>query len=779
MKQGKWQTGRNVSEALAHCTWAGRLGSLQRCGEAHFGMRPDAIPARAWYSAAFFVVALLSAIGASSRPLGAQRVRVRPPTDSLVREALGKADAGDTATALDLLEQATDNSPRNADALYWRGLMLSRTTTLSISDTPRRLLAGYLLNRANDIDPRNPRYLIELGRIRLKTPILRVEAERLFRKAMKIAEASGDPVQVADVGYELGQIKARRYLTGRDRWMYRTGLIYDPIAARYKLHYTREFLENLAQPIENAAEVDRKDAEEYFRRALAALPTHAPSVIALMGLLYDERRYDEMRRIAAPLTALDTAPPRVLMAAGLATYKLAMPKQADSLFTRAVARFSIAERRELTNLGRITRVGDSVRIEGLNDADRARTDSAFWEAADPLLATPENEARLEYMARLAYADLRFSDDDLRQVGWKTDRGLIIARYGEPPVVATFAPSFDADAKDAVGRVITVWFYPRTEREFVFTGPPAMNFAIFAGNDRGFTEQQREDAPFLLDNLPIALAMDTMPVQIVRFRGPTATRGELMVAASLPTDRLYKAAEIDRGSLETSVRIGPLAELRLAHIDTMLVSIPVKQREQRVWVDTLNAGADYRVRVEMRDPALANAGRAHADLTMLLPDTTKLTSSDLMMAYRRPSSGASDGRWKERGLVPMGELVIAPRDTFTVYWEAYGLRPDAERRVKYQVRLVVTIENIERAGTNVGRFFGNIRDLVGLTAEGEEQLGMTFERNELVGARDRIPDLVTLGLGTAPNGRYRLDLIITDRATGQVTRTQRRFHIRGS
>jgi GWxTD domain-containing protein len=670
-------------------------------------MRHDAIPARAWYSA-LSIVAMVGAVCVSSSPLGAQRSRVRPPTDSLVREALGKADAGDTATALDLLEQATDHSPRNTDALYWRGLMLSRTTTLSMSDTPRRLLAGYLLNRANDIDPRNPRYLIELGRIRLKTPILRVEAERLFRKALEVAESSGDPAQVADVAYELGQIKARRYLTGRDRWMYRTpGVFFDPIAAHDRLHYTREFLENLAQPIENSAEVDRKDAEEYFRRALVSLPTHAPSMIALMGLLYDQRRYDEMRRVGAPLAAIDTAPPRLLMAMGLATYKLAMLKQADTLFTRAVARFSIAERLELTNLGRITRVGDSVRIDGLNDADRARTDSAFWEAADPLLATPENEARLEYMARLAFSDLRFSDDDLRQVGWKTDRGLIVARYGEPPVVATFAPSSDADARDAVGRVVTVWYYPRTDREFVFTGPPAMNFAIFAGNHRGYTEQNREDAPFLLDNLPIALAMDTMPVQIVRFRGPTAKRGELLIAASLPTDHLYKTAEIDRGTLETSVRIGPLAEMRLAHIDTMSVTIPVAKRAQRVWVDTLNAGGDYRVRVEMRDPALANAGRAHADLTMLAADTTKLATSDLMMAYRRTATNASDGRWRERGLVPMAELVVAPRDTFTVYWEMYGLRPDNERRVKYEVRLVISIEQIERTGTNVGRFLGNL------------------------------------------------------------------------
>ncbi len=710
----------------------------------------------------------------------AQAPRVRPPTDSLVREALEKAGSGDTASALDLLERATDQSPRDVNALYWRGLMLSRTTALSIVDTPRRLLAGWLLSRANDLDPRNPRYLVELGRIRLKTPLLRVEAERLFRRALSVAEASGDPAQLADVAFELGQIKERRYLSGRDRYIYTTtNVIFDPIAARARLHYTREFLESLSQPIENSAQVDRLDAEEYFRRALGALPTHAPSVLGLMGLLYDQRRYDEMRRVALPLTAVDTAPARVLLADGLAAYRLGLLAQADTQFNRAMARFSPADRAELTNLGRITRKGDSVRIVGLNDEERARTEAAYWEAADPMLSTPENEARLEYYARVAYADLRFTDADTRQVGWRTDRGLIIARYGEPPVVATFAPTSDADAKDAVGRVITVWFYPRTEVEFVFTGPPAMNVAIFAGNHRGFAEEQRQEAPFLLDNVAIAMAVDTIPVQVARFRGTSTATSELMIAASVPLDRLYKSAEIDRGVLESSVRIGPLAALKVAHVDTVAVPLPATRRAPRVWLDTLDAGANYRVRIEVRDAALQNAmARAQTDLTMLPRAPAALSLSDMVFANRMAATTSAVGRWNTIGLVPRGDLVLAQRDTFSVYWENYGLAPDADGRVKYEVRLVITLEEIERVG-GVNRFFGGLSDMFGVSQEGDQRLGLRFERNEAMGTRDRVPELVTIGLGTAPSGRYRLELLVTDRTSREVTRTERTFHIRGS
>ncbi len=744
----------------------------------------------------------LSATSASTLTAQGSRARdqrVMPPTDSLVRVALAKATAGDTAAALELLERATDQSPRDVNALYWRGLVLSRTTAISLVDTPRRLLARHLLDRANDLDPRNPRYLIELGRIRLKTPLLRVEAERLFRRALGIALANGDPAQLADVAYELGSIKARRYLSGRDRWLYTTtNVIFDPIAARARLHYTREFLQNLSQPIENSGQLDRKEAEEYFRRALAAVPTHAPSILALMGLLYDEHRYDEMRQLALPLIArtsvsaaaaptvdaqatvpaADTAAARILMASGLAAYRLGALAQADTLFTRALARFSADDRRELTHLGRISRKGDSVRIDGLNEADRARTDSAFWEAADPMLSTPQNEARLEFLARMAYTDLRFTDADTRQVGWRTDRGSIIARYGEPPVVATFPPTSDADANDAVGRVITVWYYPRSEVEFVFTGPPAMNVAFFAGNHRGYAEEQRQEAPFLLDNLPFALAVDSIPVQIARFRGASARTSQLLIAASIPTDRMYKAAEIDRGALETSLRLGPAAMLRVAHLDTMAVSLPTARRTSRLWVDTLPAGSDIRVRLEARDAGVQGAmGRAQADLSMLSLDSTTLAISDMLLAARLPSPGTVVGTWNTIGLIPRGTTDIVQRDTFSLYWENYGMAADAAGRVKYEVRITVTLEQIERTSSGVLRFLGEISDAVGISAEGNEQLGVRFERNEALGGRDRVPELITLGLGSAPAGRYRIDLVVTDRTSQNVSRTHRQFHLR--
>lgn len=730
---------------------------------------------------------MLGAAAAAPAGLPAQS-RARIPTAELVRDGRAKAELGDTAAALELLERATDQSPRDADALYWRSLVMLRTTELGLADTPRRLLASRLLNRAADLDPDNPRYLIALGRLRLRSPLQRVEAERIFRKALAIAERTGDTAHVAEAARELGEVKRRRYLTGRDRRLYTGPNVFDPLQARERsrMHYTREFIEQLSIPISNVGDVDRLEAEEYFRRALRARPDDPASVLPLLDLLYDQRRYDEMLALirgtiaSHPAGAVATSP-RVHLAEGLAAFRLQRLADADAAFNRGIALMLPGDRDELLDLGRILRRGDSVRVAGLAADVRARTDSAYWEANDPLLATPENEARLEFLSRMAYADLHFTDEDMRQAGWRTDRAMILARYGEPPVVATFSPQLNADARDALGRVITVWYYPRPEVEFVFSGPPAFNYASFAGNYRDYAEERREIAPFGLDNLPLALRVDTIPVQVARFRGATSRETELVVASAVPAGTLYADAPVDRSSLQLSLRAGPAGAMRLQRTDTIAVQLPAPRAVSRTVAIPMLAD-DLRARLEAIDPSLDGAvARAQVDLPALRTDSTTLAralvSSDLLIARRIPSPPRVV-RWPQLRLEPLGDLRLAQRDTFSVYWELYGLQPGANGRLDYEVQVSVTILALDRGPDPIIRFFGGVSDLVGLSPVGDDRLSMRFTRDEAAptGPDDRQPELITLGLGTSPAGRYRLTVTVTDRRTARTATSQRDFAI---
>jgi len=716
--------------------------------------------------------------------------RLPRPTDQLVRDARALADRGDTATALDLLERATDQSPRDTEALYWRGLLLMQKASLNFADAPERFIAARLLNRAADIDGDNPRYQLALGRLLLRSPLQRVQAERLFRRALSIAVSIGDTASLIEANRELGEVKRRRYLTGRDRRMYTGPNIFDPLQALQLPHYTREFLEQLSIPVEDAGNTDRYEAEEYFRQALRYDADDLRSLTALLDLLYDQKRYDEMLALVRGIvqqhaTGAVAASYRPFMAAGLAAFRLGKLAESDSAFSQAIARMLPAERAEFLDLGRILRTGDSVRVAGLPPAERARTDSAYWEAADPLLATPENEARLEFLSRMAYAELHFTDDDTRQVGWRTDRALILARYGEPPVVATFSPQVNIDARDALGRVMTVWRYPRADLDFVFTGPPAFNYAYFAGNYRDHAKAQREVNPFALENLPVVTRTDSIPVQVARFGGRSAADMEVVVAGDVPVDRLYADAPIDQGLLQLQLRSGVAGALQLTATDSARVTLPASRPLRRLWTLEMPA-RDARLRIEALDTDLDMPGaRAHSELPALRVDSATLTrglvSSDLLMARRvvnTASAASRTARWAELGVEPLGALVIAQRDTFSLYWELYGLSAASDQRLRYEVEVQVTVLSVDRGPDAMARFFGGVADLVGLSAVGEDKLALRFTREAPSTSenRQRLPELLTLGLGTSPPGRYRLTVNVTDRVSGRTTTSQREFSI---
>lgn len=738
------------------------------------------------------VASLLAAVAATGDAQGSAPITPSVPTGrvtftstpaiaDLLARAVNSTAMGDTNAALDILERAGKTAPNDPNVLYWRGMLLSRSTHLSIGDVPRNIHAWRLLDKGADLDPKNARYLLEMGRMRLRTPMLRLEAERLFSKALKVAEASKDPVQLAEVAYELGQIKERRYLTSKDRYLITSpGMAFNPDGSLTQIHYTREFLASHTLRVENAGSVDRAEAEEYYRRGVRAMPLHEPSALGLARILYDQQRYPEMERVLMPFVDNGTGSAHVRLAAGLAAYRGHDLPEARRLFDDALTRFSDAERRDATTLSRIIRRREAQAYDALSDESKQNTDSAYWESADPLLSTPENEGRLEFLARVALADLRFTDPDTRTTGWKTDRGLILIRYGEPPVVAVFPPIVDVAMRDAVGRLTTLWFYPQSERQFVFTGPAAMNYAMFAGSMRGIAEELREDAPFLLENLAVAANLDSLPTQIAAFRGDTPNQSRLVIAALFNTDSLYSAAEFDRSALAISLRTGAPSKLRLTRAETLSVDLSSNTATKRVWTERLPSAGRFRVRVEALDEAVRTAAaRSQMEIELKAPVVGILELSDILIADRLASPPGAIKGLDAIPLSPRASLTLRQRDTVSVYWETYGAKADASGRVKLDIKLEVTLLEIDRSNRrNVVQLLGGVADFVGLTPEGDSRVGVTFSTEEALAGRDRVPQITTIGLGSSPAGRYRLEIRVTDRNTGTTSRTERIFYMAG-
>lgn len=85
---------------------------------------------------------------------------------------------------------------------------------------------------------------------------------------------------------------------------------------------------------------------------------------------------------------------------------------------------------------------------------------SFWQANDPTPGTLRNENREFFYQRVMQADEQFSIHS-RMKGWKSDRGRIFIKFGEPDQVVN--DSFP------IGRAPSItWHYFRLNRSFVFT-----------------------------------------------------------------------------------------------------------------------------------------------------------------------------------------------------------------------------------------------------------------------------------------------------------------------
>jgi GWxTD domain-containing protein len=105
-------------------------------------------------------------------------------------------------------------------------------------------------------------------------------------------------------------------------------------------------------------------------------------------------------------------------------------------------------------------IAEGEEIEELENAEpdeRAAVWEAFWKRRDPTPETEENEYKIEFFRRVRYANEHFSGVT---PGWRTDRGMIYIRYGEPDLVESYPHNID-------GPPYEIWIYNSLGRRFVF------------------------------------------------------------------------------------------------------------------------------------------------------------------------------------------------------------------------------------------------------------------------------------------------------------------------
>ena len=125
--------------------------------------------------------------------------------------------------------------------------------------------------------------------------------------------------------------------------------------------------------------------------------------------------------------------------------------------------------------------------------------------------------------------------------------------------------------------------------------------------------------------------------------------------------------------------------------------------------------------------------------------------------------------------PNPAMRYAPGSEVHLYWEMYNLEPDSTGTVRYTAEIRLTVQALERHSL-VAEIVGGVLDAVGATAKGDDQVSVQYDVADVLGDRDRMPGWVAIDLRDAPNGSYLLELVITDRNSGQVAVRHRTFTV---
>jgi len=670
------------------------------------------------------------------------------------------AAAGDTAAALEAVDALLKRDRRNAEAQWLAGLLrYSQHIPGAKVSAPRRAAEEHF-RYATRFGPDSAKYWLRLADLFRGEDLMmvRMQVGGLLGRAVEAVTAAPTDSSVAEVGYRVARLEWERHEHfGRRHTGTEAGRAAAVPGVFAEWKYWEEFLDHgvRAVPVEGE---NIANAEAALWQVVRARPDDIPATGLLVVLLGETYRWEEALPVARRLVRAAPDSGRAWAILGLACARTARWGEATATFDSAFARMADAERAPYLDLGRIMRRADRVRWEQMASGARARLDSLYWRAAQPLVLSGVNEVQAEYYARITYADHRWTDEWLGFRGYETDIGSVYIAYGPPDDWLVFDRSF------------ITWVYRHARLRFQFYLTPGFTRARFADESREGLRLAQELSPARFDNIPLHRTLDTILVQTSQFRGHDDTTA-VVVFGAIPVRRLEAGNSIAEAEMISGAIVTDSAGVELQRDRRQeVVRDPGPDGVlHRSWRLALPAGP-YLLRAEAHLPVLDRGARSAEVLAVRAFPPGALALSDVLAANRVAPRDSTASRWTDFFIEPNGGRFL-PGSSVGLLWEVYNLVPDSTGTAQYDVELRITVDAIERRAF-LAQIIGGIADATGLSAVGDDQVALDWSRSVAPGPDGIVAEHVVVELRDAPEGRYTVAVTVGDRATGAVATSTR-------
>ncbi|MFC1728784.1 GWxTD domain-containing protein [candidate division KSB1 bacterium] len=524
------------------------------------------------------------------------------------------------------------------------------------------------------------------------------------------------------------------------------------------------------------ADEDRVKAVVYNSKIIEHDAGNRDALFRLGLLYYDKGETDRFIELFSSITRKYPEDKDALLFLGLGYAKKGEHETSDNFYMKARDLMNPEEREVFENIDYIDSGIEEI-SEGMFTGTAGK--DRYWQRKDPFFITPFNERRNAHYGRVAEANLRFSQPKLDLPGWRTDRGRIFIRYGEPNKIADFHQAYDA--LDVGGNYhfdpaetwwkFQFWYYDNFS--FVFSTYYAdydnkYRLGTFQKLDFLYIEEKVEEVyPDYYRYIPKGELLD-MIVNVVTFRGKTRGKSDAAFFYGMPLNKIElnpDLPDIVKGELQHGVFIFNEQWDKISQIiDTTLVVVDQDEQEisEDVYVVSTELELDpgmYNIGVEVLDPGSGNTSSLRDKIAVEEYTGESLQISDILISHKIIF---------EDLISPVSRdnisFYVSPTHGFrtgqsmNLYFEIYNLFLSPEDgRSRYRIDYTIYPSFRKDQGMT-----GFLKKMVGLS-EKEEGQAISFEYGS---ARLDENVLQIIDLNISKPGEYRLTVQVTDLSTGE-------------
>ncbi|MEJ5351451.1 MAG: GWxTD domain-containing protein [Melioribacteraceae bacterium] len=204
----------------------------------------------------------------------------------------------------------------------------------------------------------------------------------------------------------------------------------------------RKLSDEFYASLQEYANEDFYEAEKYYRKVLL-IDSMNYDANKNLSILYESAGYPEKGiPLLKKLLNKKNDDKDIHLILGLLYYKTSRLKECYNEYQKAISLMNKEEKEDFTfnTVKFLIEPAYKNVIEKMSDRQLNNFIELYWKVYDPLYMTDYNERLLEHYSRVIFSNLHFSVPELGLVGWKTNRGEVVLRYGEPLNFIRIRPS---------------------------------------------------------------------------------------------------------------------------------------------------------------------------------------------------------------------------------------------------------------------------------------------------------------------------------------------------